>query len=140
LITGDWPFKLERCFDPCLTNGGQSRFTNEESAFLAQRYGSNVDQLFVMARNTENWATLHKLPFILAVQLRYCLEAEMTVKPTDFFIRRTGDLFFCIGFVQKWKGRVIAAMAERLNWSDEQRADYEAELAEKLLEATEPSH
>lgn len=113
-------------------------FTEEESAFLAQRYGSNVDQLFALAKSTGLWADSFKLPLVLAVQLRYSLEAEMTVKPTDFFIRRTGDLFFRIGYVKQWKGHVIAAMADRLNWSGEQRAEFAAELEEKLMEAVEP--
>lgn len=113
-------------------------FNKEESAFLAQRYGSNVDQLFALAKSTAPWADSFKLPLVLAVQLRYSLEAEMTVKPADFFIRRTGDLFFRIGYVQQWKGPVIAAMAERLKWSEEQRAVYAAELEEKLVEAVEP--
>jgi len=113
-------------------------FTKEESAFLAQRYGSNTDRLFALAQSTAEWAASHKLPLVLAVQLRYSLEAEMTVKPTDFFIRRTGDLFFRIGYVKQWSGPVIAAMADRLAWSGEQQAAYAAELAEKLAEAVEP--
>ena len=118
--------------------GARFGFNKEESAFLAQRYGSNVDQLFALAKSTAPWADSFKLPLVLAVQLRYSLEAEMTVKPADFFIRRTGDLFFRIGYVQKWKGPVIAAMAERLKWNEEQRAAFAAELEEKLLEAVEP--
>jgi glycerol-3-phosphate dehydrogenase len=129
-------------FEPFLqkktAEGAHFGFTKEESAYLAQRYGSNVDQLFAMAQGTAAWAASHELPLVLAVQLRYSLEAEMTVKPTDFFIRRTGDLFFRIGYVQKWKWHVIAAMADRLQWSDEQRAAYTAELEEKLVEAVEP--
>ncbi|KRE44784.1 glycerol-3-phosphate dehydrogenase/oxidase [Paenibacillus sp. Soil522] len=120
------------------SEGVRFGFNKEESAFLAQRYGSNVDQLFALAESTAPWADSFKLPLVLAVQLRYSLEAEMTVKPADFFIRRTGDLFFRIGYVQKWKEPVIAAMAERLRWSGEQRAAFAAELEEKLTEAVEP--
>lgn len=118
--------------------GAHYGFSKEESAFLAQRYGSNVDQLFSLAQSTGSWAETFELPLILAVQLRYAIEAEMTVKPTDFFIRRTGDLFFRIGYVQQWKTQVIAAMANRLQWNDEQRTAYTLELEEKLVEAVEP--
>lgn len=120
------------------TEGAQFGFSKEESAFLALRYGSNVDQLFALAQSTGAWAETFELPLVLAVQLRYSLEEEMTVKPTDFFIRRTGDLFFRIGYVQQWKANVIAAMGERLQWSIEQRAAYAAELDAKLVEAVEP--
>jgi glycerol-3-phosphate dehydrogenase len=76
---------------------------------------------------------------VLAVQLRYSIEAEMTVKPVDFFIRRTGDLFFRIEFVRKWKEPVISAMANRLGWSGEQLHSYAAELEQKLTEAVGPN-
>lgn len=118
--------------------GARYGFTKEESAYLAERYGSNVDQLFALSQSTAEWAAAFELPLVLAVQLRYSLESEMTVKPVDFFIRRTGDLFFRIGYVKQWKEAVIAAMADRLGWSGEQRAAYTAELEEKLTEAVEP--
>jgi hypothetical protein len=37
----------------------------------------------------------------------YSIEHEMAVKPVDFFIRRTGALFFDIAFVQRWKEAAI---------------------------------
>ncbi len=118
--------------------GAQFGFGKEEAAFLAQRYGSNVDALFALAKSASEQAAAFKLPLVLATQLRYSLEAEMTVKPADFFIRRTGDLFFRIGYVQQWKEPVIAAMAELLHWTQEQRDAYTVELEEKLVEAVEP--
>lgn len=118
--------------------GAHFGFGKEEAAFLAQRYGSNVDALFALAKSASELAAAFKLPLVLATQLRYSLEAEMTVKPTDFFIRRTGDLFFRIGHVQQWKEPIIAAMAELLNWTPEQREAYTVELEEKLVEAVEP--
>lgn len=113
-------------------------FTKEESAFLAKRYGSNVDQIFALAGSTAEWAASFELPLVLAVQLRYSMDAEMTVKPADFFIRRTGDLFFRIANVQKWKAAVIVAMSNQLGWSEKQRAEYTAELELKLSEAVKP--
>ncbi|MGO4547169.1 glycerol-3-phosphate dehydrogenase/oxidase [Paenibacillus sp. 2TAB23] len=118
--------------------GSKFGFSKEESKFLAERYGSNVDQLFKLAQSTAEWAVAFKLPLMLAVQLRYAIEAEMAVKPADFFIRRTGDLFFRIDHVKQWKEAAMSAMAELLGWSEEQYAVYSAELEEKLVEAVEP--
>ncbi|WP_424767519.1 glycerol-3-phosphate dehydrogenase/oxidase [Paenibacillus sp. sgz302251] len=118
--------------------GANFGFTKEEAAFLARRYGSNVDRLFSLAVLTAEWAASFKLPLMLAVQLVYSMEEEMTVKPVDFFIRRTGNLFFRIADVQQWKEPVMAAMASRLGWSDKQQASYAAELEQKLTEAIEP--
>ena len=75
---------------------------------------------------------------MLLVQLYYTIEAEMVVKPVDFFIRRTGDMFFHISNVRKWKESILAAMADRMGWTAEQQTMYSRELEEKLAEAVEP--
>nr|WP_246627883.1 glycerol-3-phosphate dehydrogenase/oxidase [Paenibacillus oenotherae] len=113
-------------------------FTAEESAWLARRYGSNVDQVFALAGGIAERAACFGLPLLLAVQLSYAVEAEMAVTPEDFFIRRTGDLFFRIAEVQRWKEQVIAAMAELLGWSGVQRAAYTSGLEQRLKEAAGP--
>ncbi|MOA18365.1 Aerobic glycerol-3-phosphate dehydrogenase [compost metagenome] len=113
-------------------------FRQEEAAFLARRYGSNVEHVFARAAAAAELTERYKLPLALAVQLLYAIEEEMAVKPVDFLIRRTGDLFFRIADVQQWKSAVIAAMADRLGWSSEQRTEYARELERKLEEAVEP--
>ena len=121
------------------TGEGQRRgFSADEAAFLARRYGSNAPLLFELAETTKPWAAKHGLPLVLAVRLRYAIESEMTAKPADFLVRRTGDLFFRIAEVRKWKDAVIAAMAERLRWTEDQRAVYAADIERKLKEAVEP--
>ncbi len=118
--------------------GTRAGLDREAAAFLAQRYGSNAGKLFAMAAAQPQWAAESGLPLALALQLRYAIEQEMSVKPVDFFIRRTGDLFFHISEVQRWKEPVIAAMALWLGWSQEQRAEYAEELERKLSEAVKP--
>ncbi|QHT64057.1 glycerol-3-phosphate dehydrogenase/oxidase [Paenibacillus lycopersici] len=117
-------------------NGMSKGFKEEDARFIANRYGSNAGKLFELARDTKAWAEAFGLPLRLAVQLRYAIDAEMTVRPADFFIRRTGDLLFSVSEVRRWKKGVIAAMAERLGWTAEQRAGYESELEQKLQQAT----
>ncbi|MNC77746.1 Aerobic glycerol-3-phosphate dehydrogenase [compost metagenome] len=68
--------------------------------------------------------------------LKYAIEEEMTVTPADFFVRRTGDLFFRINEVREWKTTVIRYMSERLLWTDEQTEAYRQELDRLLLEAS----
>jgi glycerol-3-phosphate dehydrogenase len=72
-------------------------------------------------------------------ELTYSIDHEMTVKPVDFFIRRTGALYFDIDWVNRWKAPVIGWMKERLEWSDETAAGYAQELEERLHEATVPA-
>ncbi|EPY09133.1 glycerol-3-phosphate dehydrogenase, aerobic, partial [Paenibacillus alvei TS-15] len=68
----------------------------------------------------------------------YAIEEEMTLKPVDFFIRRTGALFFNIQWVRDWKQPVIAYMASAFGWTEEQRNQYAAELDIALHQAVVP--
>lgn len=79
------------------------------------------------------------LPAYLRAELAYSVDQEMTVKPVDFFIRRTGALFFDIAWVRQWKEPVIAWMQKDFGWSDERTAEYAAELENRLREATVPA-
>ena len=63
----------------------------------------------------------------------------MTVKPVDFFIRRTGALYFNIQLVQKWKQAVMDLMAEYLEWTEEEKVIYQEELETELNDAVNPA-
>jgi glycerol-3-phosphate dehydrogenase len=121
-----------------IREGVNRGFSEAEAKFLTERYGSNVDALFQLAEEARERLGKYGLPLPVAVQLMYAIDGEMAVKPADFFIRRTGDLFFNIAAVRKWKEPVTAAMAEMLGWSDDERASYAAELERQLAEAVEP--
>lgn len=103
---------------------------------LARTYGSNVDALYDRMPNPRTKAEWHGLPPELLLMLKYSIEEEMTVTPADFFVRRTGDLFFRINEVREWKNAVIRYMSERLLWTDEQTEGYRQELDRLLLEAS----
>lgn len=103
---------------------------------LARTYGSNVDALYDRMPDPRTKAEWHGLPPELLLMLKYSIEEEMTVTPADFFVRRTGDLFFRINEVREWKNTVIRYMSERLMWTDEQTEAYKQELDRLLLEAS----
>ncbi|EHS55133.1 glycerol-3-phosphate dehydrogenase C-terminal domain-containing protein, partial [Paenibacillus sp. Aloe-11] len=106
----------------------------------ATRYGSNTERLFAIATRSMEEATETEatLPLEVRVPLLYAMEQEMTVTPSDFFIRRTGALFFQIGDVKRWKEPVIALMSEHAGWSAAQERQYAAELDAYLHEAVTP--
>lgn len=94
--------------------------------------------LFRLASESRDFANRQGLPLGLAADLRYAVETAMTVKPADFWIRRTGMLFFDRAGVVKWKDAVHGAMAELLGWSEAQGADYDREFTRLLREAVQP--
>ncbi|WP_410795703.1 glycerol-3-phosphate dehydrogenase/oxidase [Paenibacillus sp. J5C2022] len=120
-------------------DGVKYGFSAEASHLLAGRYGTNVDNLYALADQAHSMGQTYSLPPEVAVQLRYAIDEEMAAKPVDFFIRRTGDLFFRIDEVRKWKEPVIAAMAQEFQWNDEQKRQYREELERAIQDAVQPT-
>lgn len=118
-----------------LTHG----LSEEQADQLVRWYGSNVDQLFNIASTMKEAAKAAGLPVDVYASLIYGIENEMVVKPVDFFIRRTGALFFDIHSVTKWKSAVIQLMAELLGWTEETKLNYTNELEKHLNDAVVPA-
>ncbi|WP_275900609.1 glycerol-3-phosphate dehydrogenase/oxidase [Paenibacillus periandrae] len=109
---------------------GYSQFVQEKIAYgksigltgaaadvLVRRYGSNVDRVFELYKQHNKEAEQYAIPGEWFASLLYSIEAEMVATPHDFFIRRTGALYFNIEALQRWKQPVTAYMAERFGWS-----------------------
>jgi glycerol-3-phosphate dehydrogenase len=52
-------------------------------------------------------------------ELDHCLDNEMVMSASDFFIRRTGSLFFNIGRMENGMEPVLNALRQRLGWSED---------------------
>jgi glycerol-3-phosphate dehydrogenase len=106
----------------------------DEARQLAAFYGTNVDQLFayasVLRENT------YGLPLPLAARLAYGIHFEMTCTPADFFVRRTGDVYFNIDEVYSYKEQVCQMMKVQLGYTDEQLDYYRYDLEKQLNAAT----
>lgn len=113
-------------------------FSREEGGRLAHRYGANVDRLFRYGKQYEESGET-ALPRPVYAQLMYAIEHEMTVKPVDFFIRRTGALYFNINWVRTWKEEVIRFMGQYFGWSEKEQAAYTEELNRELTDAVTPA-
>ena len=116
----------------------QYGLSESEGRKLAGMYGSNVDQLFKLAHAYSGSTDERSVPPYLYAQLIYAIQEEMAATPVDFFIRRTGALFFDREWVEKWKEPVIEMMSKLLNWTTEQKDKYTADLNEELKNAVVP--
>lgn len=127
------------CFDDFVNRkiekGMEYGLSSVEAEWLAKRYGSNVNDVYAMIQSSLLEAESYKLPPAILAQIKYSIVKEMTVKPVDFFIRRTGALYFDIHWVIQWKKQVIAWMEKQLNWSMEEKEKYTNELEEELKAA-----
>lgn len=109
--------------------------SKQDAAVLTHRYGTNIDAVYSLAEEAIAWGKGYQLSAVQAIMLKYSLLYEMIVQPDDYFIRRTGDMFFRIEEVEAWKEPVLQAMAAELSWSNEQLQQYSMELDRKIGEA-----
>lgn len=101
--------------------------TAAEAHQIIYRYGTNVDALFTIVRDLNTHPTT-PLPIALQAQLMYCIANEMCTTPTDFFIRRTGAIYFDIASIAKYATPVINYMQTVFNWNEAQTLHFTAEL------------
>ncbi|MET0786623.1 MAG: FAD-dependent oxidoreductase, partial [Paenisporosarcina sp.] len=108
--------------------------SQDQSKDLASFYGTNVDYLFSYA----NMLKTQKLsmPLVMAAKLYYGIYHEMVCTPSDFFIRRTGSLYFNIKEVEQYKEAVLLVMKDILGYTDEQVEYHRFELQHQLELAT----
>lgn len=107
--------------------GKQYGLSAQESEKLTRFYGTNVDKLFDYVAKANG-----SLPPMVYGQLYYAMDEEAATTPVDFFVRRTGALFFKIDFVQQFKTLVIDEMEQYLGWTAEQKMDYTEQLEKAL--------
>ncbi|PZE21554.1 glycerol-3-phosphate dehydrogenase/oxidase [Paenibacillus xerothermodurans] len=115
--------------------GTKIGLSETDSERLARRYGSNVNRVYQLIEQHEGDAKQYKLPKDVMGALLYSMLEEMVCTPEDFFVRRTGALYFDIGWVKQWKERVIAYLAAKLRWSEQEQAKYHTRLDELLHDA-----
>ncbi|MBP1936776.1 glycerol-3-phosphate dehydrogenase [Paenibacillus sediminis] len=111
--------------------GTRLGLTTQIAEKLTRRYGSNIDLLYDIYKS-EQWT--HNNPE-LWLPLVYGIRHEMVATPSDFFIRRTGALYFHIAWVHKWKETVNQYMQSEFQWSEEQETKYRDTLDRQLHEA-----
>ena len=70
---------------------------------------------------------------LIRAELWYCIYNEMTNSLADFFIRRTGRLYFNISSVSKYMNIILEDFINYLDW-DEKRITHEKEIMQKLID------
>jgi len=106
----------------------------DEAKQLASFYGTNVDKLFAYSNVLKDHS--YGLPLPLAARVAYAIQYEMACTPADFFVRRTGDLYFNIETVHMYKEQVMQMMKSQLNYSENQMDHFRINLDKQIADAT----
>ena len=116
--------------------GVSLNLTPQEAKLLVNRYGSCVDSIFKLIKHL-NEKEQSTIPVILRAQLLYSIENEMCMTPSDFFVRRTGALYFDINLVKKYEASVLLYMKGILQWNDELTQVFNLELQKAIEDVNE---
>lgn len=95
------------------------------------RYGTNIDIITEKAYEYYNQSKNSSKAWLQA-EVWYCVNYEMTLTLSDFFIRRTGKIHFFIEGIADEIDIVTQTMQNLLNWTNEQKnlitENFKAEL------------
>jgi len=97
--------------------------------YLCSTYGKQSDIILEKTKRFENKDPLERL---IRAELWYAIHHEMANCLTDFFVRRTGRLYFNIASVKKYMTIITNDFAKYLNWNTKRIAS-EIEHMELLL-------
>ncbi|MDI9260736.1 glycerol-3-phosphate dehydrogenase/oxidase [Alicyclobacillus sendaiensis] len=128
--------KMPAFVEERVQRGVKLGLTEADARRLARRYGTNVDLVYNLLASGRDRAEAHGLRPDVYAELEYGLRHEMVVTPSDFFIRRTGALYFDIEWVRANQDAVIRYMAAACGWSEEEAERHARELEARVREAT----
>lgn len=120
-----------------IKEGEKIGLPEKEMKLLLQKYGANVDSILSLYADHKESSPDGMDPLVFA-ELQYGLSHEMVVKPVDFFIRRTGALFFDIDWVREHKNSVCHYISKCFSLTAEQSKANKEEMEKLLSEAITP--
>ncbi|WLR51394.1 glycerol-3-phosphate dehydrogenase/oxidase [Bacillus tianshenii] len=126
--------KLDAFVETKVAEGMKLGLDLQEAELLARRYGSNIDTIYDYMKSFDTEA-YPKLNSSIFAQLKYAIEQEAAATLGDFFIRRSGALFFDINWVKQWEEAVSDYMKDKLGWTEEETERYKEELHTELNDA-----
>ncbi|CAA0163001.1 Aerobic glycerol-3-phosphate dehydrogenase [Tenacibaculum maritimum] len=107
-------------------------FTKKDAEYLVYNYGKQTDVILDKFLEIPGDSQEEKL---LKAELNFTINHEMVCTPVDFFMRRTGRLFFDKPSVDIYKIMILKEFKKSFNWSDEVTLKHQKELDEKLNSA-----
>lgn len=121
---------VEEEMDRFTEYGVKKGASEQEAREIATLYGSNSQHIF------DNMAALKQgaegLSKAETAALHYSLDEEMVLNAVDYLLRRTYHILFASKSIDRIKGGVIAEMAKKLGWDDEEVARQSAAVDQEI--------
>ncbi|MFE8422808.1 FAD-dependent oxidoreductase [Tenacibaculum sp. ZH5_bin.1] len=104
-------------------------FTEKDASYLVYNYGKQTELILDKFDELNEENIQERL---LKAEIWFVIKHEMTCTPTDFFMRRTGRLFFDKPSVDLYKNFVIQEFTSRFNWDENTTLKHQQELDKKI--------
>lgn len=127
--------KLADFADKLYDTTKQTGISVEDFKRLFYRYGTNTEKIIEKAYEFYNQSKDSKQAWLKA-EVWYSVNFEATTCLTDFFIRRTGLIFFLIDRIPPLIESVADYMEEMLNWTKQQRQTAIEQINKEIANST----
>ena len=108
-------------------------FNQKDAEYLVHNYGKQTD---IILQKFDDLMHDNMQEKMLKSEVWFTINHEMTCSPTDFFMRRTGRLFFDIQSVFMYKEFVLNEFKNHFSWDEKTTEKNLKELKENLKIAT----
>ena len=108
-------------------------FSEKDAQYLVYNYGKQTD---IILKKFDDLTDENQQEKMIKAEVWFTINHEMTCTPTDFFMRRTGRLFFDRPSVDLFKELVMQLFKTEFNWNEKTAQKYQQELEEKIKSAT----
>lgn len=106
-------------------------FTKYEAWYLVTTYGKQAETILELYAKIKGNDPQENM---IRAEVQFAIAYEKALNPLDFFIRRTGRLYFDIKSVRQYKEAVFEEFQKSYNYSDEEMEVFSTELDAQLKE------
>ena len=108
-------------------------FNQLDAEVLVHRYGRQVTEILeIFYQLSEKDFTVR----MALAELKFCFNNEMVIFPLDFFVRRTGRLYFDIMSIEKIKNPILKEFSRVFNWDDKTFDFHSKSVSELIFKAS----
>ena len=101
--------------------------------YLCSNYGNNAN---VIIEKTKTFTSKNTLQNLIRSEVWYCVHYEMANSLADFFVRRTGRLYFDISSIKKHIDIITKDFAKYFDWNDARISTEKESMKALIYDAT----
>ncbi|MDF0707104.1 glycerol-3-phosphate dehydrogenase/oxidase [Flagellimonas okinawensis] len=106
-------------------------FAKYDAWYLVTTYGKQTESILELYAKIKGDKPKERM---IRAEAQFAISHEMALNPLDFFIRRTGRLYFDIDSVRKYKAAVFEEFQNAYNYSTEEMEAFSTESDDQLKE------